>query len=131
MSDLFPTPLHKYSFVAIMDDIAMMLLALVSALLLLLEFTLPLSPEAREAFVTLDLLIAFVFCLEFVIRFTISRDRVLFMKRYWWELLAAIPLSSSMIQAFRLLRLLRVVRLFVHLREVWHDARHVGEYRIT
>ncbi len=131
MSDLFPTPAHKHSFIAIMDDIAMMLLALVSALLLLLELALPLSPEAQEAFATLDLLIAFVFCLEFVIRFTISRDRVLFMKRYWWELLAAIPVSSSMIQALRLLRLLRVLRLVLHLREVWQDARHVGEYRIT
>lgn len=131
MSDLFPTPAHKYSFIAIMDDVAMMLLALVSALLLLLELALPLSPEAQEAFMALDLLIAFVFCFEFVVRFTISRDRVLFMKRYWWELLAAIPVSSSMIQALRLLRLLRVLRLALHLRAVWHDARHVGEYRIT
>jgi voltage-gated potassium channel len=124
-------PEHRHSFIAIIDDIAMMMLAFVSAILLGVELLIDLPPELAEAIMALDLAIAFIFCLEFVVRFTLSRNRPLFMKEYWWELLAAIPLSSEVVQAFRVLRLVRVVRLTLHIRAVWKDAHAIGEYRIT
>ena len=122
---------HRHSFLAIIDDMAMMMLSFVSAIILIVELFFAPSPALREALIALDLFIAFIFTLEFVIRFTISKSRPLFMKTYWWELLAAIPLSSEFIQAFRLLRLARFVRLILHVRALWRESHTVGMYRIT
>lgn len=122
---------HRHSFLAIVDDMAMMMLALLDGVILLVELFAQIPPELREALVSLDLFIAFIFCVEFFLRFNFSKDRVHFMKKYWWELLAAIPLSYEFVQVFRLLRLLRLARLVLHIRALWKSAHTVEPYKIT
>lgn len=122
---------HRHSFLAIVDDMAMMMLALLDGVILLVELFVQVPPELREALVSLDRFIAFIFCVEFFLRFNFSKDRVHFMKKYWWELLAAIPLSYEFVQVFRLLRLLRLARLVLHIRELWKDSHTLQPYQIT
>lgn len=89
----------------------MVTLALISALLLFLEFTTTLSEEQTQVFDLVDLCIAMVFLGEFAFKFLMAKKRKKFFKARWWELLAAIPITTPLTQALRLLRLFRFLRL--------------------
>jgi voltage-gated potassium channel len=95
----------------ILDDLLMVLLALISIFLLLFEVVHDQTPEQTEVLHWADLTIAFIFLLEWTIRFIKAPDRRQFARLHWWELLASIPLSLDSIQALRSLQLLRVLRL--------------------
>jgi voltage-gated potassium channel len=89
----------------------MIFLALVSGYLLFLEFTTNLTDSQLQFFDTIDLVIALTFLCEFAVRFYIAKKRRKFFKLHWWELLAAIPITTPLTQALRLLRLLRLLHL--------------------
>jgi voltage-gated potassium channel len=99
------------SFLSILDDVLMIALALLSAGLLALEFSTPLTSSQLLLLDRIDLGIALVFLAEFVINFSFARNKAQFFKTHWWELLASIPITTPQTQALRLLRLLRLVRL--------------------
>lgn len=122
---------HKRSFLAVIDDMTMMMLAIVSALLLLLEIIEKLTPAQLHIVERVDLVIALIFLAEFIVRFAISSHKTLFIKKFWWELLAAIPVTSEFVQALRILRLLRLSRLAVHVKMLAKDGEGVEEWRIT
>ena len=63
----------------------------------------------------LDLAIACVFLAEFIVRLLVSENMSEFLKRSWWEVLAAIPITNELTQTLRLLRILRVGRLLLHI----------------
>lgn len=89
----------------------MLFLALLSGYLLVLEFTMSLTEYQIQLFDTIDLGIALVFLAEFAARWYIAKKRGKFFTSHWWELLAAIPVTTPLTQALRLLRLLRLLHL--------------------
>lgn len=95
------------------DDIVMLILALVSGILLILELTLNLNAEEMYALDTIDLGIAITFLCEFTIKLLTARKKIKFLQDHWWDLLAAIPVTTPFTEALRLLRILRIV---LHLR---------------
>jgi len=115
---------EKVGKVVIWDDIVMMLLALVSGYMLVLEYTTKLAPDQLQLFNTIDLVIACIFLGEFCIKFFLAKKKGQFFKSHWWELLASIPVTSSLTQGLRLLRLLRLFRL-IRLAE---GSRELGRY---
>ena len=97
----------------------MIMLALVSALLLFLEFTTTLALWQVQLFDFVDLCIALVFLGEFSFKLLLAKNPKKFFEVRWWELLAAVPITTPLTQALRLLRLLRLL----HLAEVTVDSK--------
>ncbi|MBI2215012.1 MAG: two pore domain potassium channel family protein [Acidobacteria bacterium] len=103
---------------SIQGELAIVLLALVSVALLVFEVASDATAEEQRVIEKIDLCIAVIFLGEFAWRLARADDRRQFFKRYWWELLASIPLTSEMTQALRGIRVLRIVRLLRLLRIV-------------
>lgn len=70
-----------------------------------------------------DLGIAVIFLVDFFWRLGHSDDKARFFRRSWWELLAAIPITSDFARTLRSVRLLRVIRLIQLLRVIRLSAR--------
>lgn len=103
--------LRRFFKLALWIEAAMIVLALISGYLLFLEFTTNLTQRQIQLFDTIDLVIALVFLCEFAARIFMAKKRLVFFKFHWWELLAAIPITTPLTQALRLLRLLRLLHL--------------------
>lgn len=103
---------------SIRSEIIIVLLAIVSVILVIVDVSVELAPADRLFLDRVDLAIALVFLTEWLWRFARAEERGAFFRRSWWELLASIPLTHEMAQSLRGLRLLRVVRLFRILRVV-------------
>jgi voltage-gated potassium channel len=88
-----------------------LILSIVVLLLMLVEATFKLNPAQQRAVDACDVVICFVFLLDFGTRFQRATDKRAFMKWGWIDLLSSIPV----IDAFRwgrLVRIVRVLRLF-------------------
>ncbi len=94
----------------------MVLLALVSALLLIYEVFVNVAPENQKYIHYIDITIALIFLAEFIFHLTKSKEKTNFLKNRWWELLAAIPITTETTQALRALRLSRFLPLLEALR---------------
>ena len=97
----------------------MVFLSLISVFLLFFEVLSAHSPQQLRALDAADMVIAIIFFVEFWLRFFKAGNKKLFFRKHWWELLASIPITSSMTQALRglnVLRLIRVMRLLRLLR---------------
>lgn len=94
-----------------MLETALMFLALVSGYLLLVEFTTNLTAEEILLFNAIDLAIALVFLCEFAVKLYLAKNRNTYFKSHWWELLAAIPITTDVTQGLRMLRLLKLLHL--------------------
>jgi hypothetical protein len=111
-------------------DWIVIVLAIFSIGLFLFEFSGDRSPQAIALLRSLDIGIAFIFLGDFFGRFLLIKDRKKFLRRYWWQLLAGIPVSAFGTQALRgimVLRLLRVFRLTslgVRLEILYKAVRH-------
>lgn len=83
-------------FLRLAYQAGMCLLALVAVTLTAIDLT----TEAAEWEVTADRVIYWIFVLDYVVRFSISRSKWLFIKEHPWDLLAIIPFDAL----FRLFR---------------------------
>jgi hypothetical protein len=92
-------------------EATMVSLALLSAGLLVLEFTVELTSWQLQLFDFLDLLIALIFLSEFGFNLLMAKKQKQYFQKHWWELLAAIPITTPFTQVLRLLRLVRMLRL--------------------
>lgn len=117
---------------AIRNEIIIVLLALTSCSLLVFELISDVSPQQMAWVQRVDLAIAVVFLGEFLIRLSKAPDRKSFLRRFWWELLAAVPITSHtaralrglpLLRAVRVIRLLRLVRLTVRVRMLIEDSQ--------
>jgi voltage-gated potassium channel len=99
------------SWIYILDDFAMIALALLSAGLLLVEATSTLSPLQVAQIEQIDLGIAVIFLFEFFFKLYASKNKMQYLRSNWWLLLASIPVTSPMTQGLRALRFLRILRL--------------------
>lgn len=119
------------SVLAILDEIAMMTLAMLSGIMLFMELFLRLPPAQLLRMEHIDLIVALIFLTEFTIRLRISKDKLKFLKKYWWELLAAIPISNPITQALRFIRLLRFFHVTYQIYLFWTKFNTAPEYEIT
>jgi len=108
---------------AIRNEVFIVLLALASCALLIFELVSDVSYEEMAWIERIDLAIALIFLSEFLVRLARSDDRRIFLRHYWWELLAAIPITNHAAQMLRGLRILRAVRIVRLLRLVRLTAR--------
>lgn len=105
------------------NEIIIVLLALISVILMIIEVTMELAPGDRVFLDRVDLSIAFIFLAEWIWRFARAESRSRFVKRSWWELLASIPLTNDVAQGLRSLRLLRLFRILRVLRIIRFATR--------
>jgi voltage-gated potassium channel len=108
---------------SIRGDIAIVILALTSTALLIIDFAIELAPADRLFLERVDITIALIFLAEWIWRFTRADSRTTFMKKSWWELIASVPITSDLAQGLRALRLLRIIRVARLLRLVRLAAR--------
>ncbi len=99
----------------VLIEVFMIVLALFSGALLLVVLFAPVTSLQLARIEQVDITIAFIFLTEFIIRFVTARSKRDFLRKSWWELLAAIPVSNEITEALRLLRLLRIGRLLLHI----------------
>jgi voltage-gated potassium channel len=120
----------------IVDDLVMIALAAVSVLLLCFEIVADQTPEQMAVLETVDALICAIFLGEFCVRFAKAPDRRVFVRRHWWELLAAIPINSyttqllrgvNLLRMVRLVRLLRLIRFVVRLKILLDNSARFAE----
>jgi voltage-gated potassium channel len=89
-------------------EYAVAFLILVSVCLILVEFALAGSAsKARDIIIIVNDVITGVFVVELVLRFIAEPRKSRFLRRYWIDILAVLPL----LRAFRILRLLRLFRV--------------------
>ena len=98
-------PRH-FLFLKLAYQTGMCLLALVAVTLAAIDLT----SEAAEWEVTADRVIYWIFVLDYVVRFSISRSKWLFVKDHVWDLLAIIPFDV-LFRLFRFASLGEILRL--------------------
>lgn len=89
-------------------DLAVLVLIVVSVLLLCVEVALPVTDPRHEVLLYISNAITAIFVVELAIRYLASRRKRRFLREYWIDILAVLPLF----RALRFLRLLRLLRLF-------------------
>lgn len=122
--------MQETSFRSIRNEILIVLLALASVLLLVLEVVSDLKPHQRWLVERVDLAIAVIFLVEWLWRLKNAERKAAFLRSSWWELLAAIPITSDVTRALRglrLLRILRIIRLAVRFNILLGHLREFGE----
>ncbi len=101
---------------ALYNDAIVISFALASIAFLALELIGEVSSSTLVWIRVADTIIALFFLLEFFARLKHARDKRRFVLLHWWELLAAIPVTSTITQALRGARLVRVVEVMSVLR---------------
>lgn len=110
-------------------DLAISGLAVLSAVLLILELSSELSSTQLRFFYALDLAIAFAFLADFLYELYTAKNRKLYFRHNWYLLLASIPITGGTYQALRsvqLIRLMRIVRLYARIRRLSEATEHVS-----
>lgn len=104
---------HKQRKILWHKESVLVVLATLSLLMLLYEEVLNPHTSLRTLFVWIDTLIAFVFLIDFIYLYNVSKNKNYFIKHNWYLLLTALPIITSWSSALRALRLVRFVRLLV------------------
>ena len=96
---------------ALYNDAIVILFALASVAFLGLELTGDISSASYFWIRLADTGIALFFLVEYIIRLRHAKNKRRFLLLHWWELLAAIPVTSTITQALRGARFVRVIEL--------------------
>lgn len=100
----------KQSEIATLNEALMLLLALFSAILLIIDLTHHLTPEQTHLLDIFEIVIGCIFLTEFFVRLFLAKSKLKFFKEKWWYLLAAIPMSTTIAEYLHILPFVRVVR---------------------
>jgi len=100
----------------LLNNLLMIFLAVLSVFLLIVDVLFPLSEGDKSLVHNIDFFIALCFLAEFTYNLYVTSDRKAFFKKYWWELLAAIPFTSHTTQLLRSLKLVRIIPVLEVLR---------------
>lgn len=103
----------------------MVFLIVVNLLLLFPEIALPRLDSTRLAIGLVQETITALFCLELCIRFLAMRKPRRFLREYWIDILAVVPVLRAF-RVFRFLKLLRLFRLFRLVRILGKRTRLAG-----
>ena len=116
-------------------DLGVAVLILVSIVVLAVEVALPPGSQLRHTLLLLEEAITVVFILELVIRFLAMRRRSRFLREYWLDILAIVPLLrvfrfARFVRLLRLLRLVRLAQMLTSHSRLFHYLlrRRTGEY---
>jgi hypothetical protein len=102
---------HKQLDISDLNESLMFLLAVVSVILLIIEYTHTLTPGETETLDAFEIIIGSIFLNEFIVRLALAKSKKKFFKEKWWYLLASIPLSNPFAQYLHVLPFLRIIRL--------------------
>lgn len=107
-----------------------MVLAISSVLLLVYEISPFAEPDVVHWLQDVDIFIALIFLADFCLGllFTLETRKSYFAQN-WINLIASIPLTSHIVQALRILRLIRAYRVFRAAMDVWQLARQLKRRR--
>ena len=103
-------------FASMWTELTVGVLVVISVVLTLLEFTLSESTgrlQDKETLAALELsndIITIVFVIELTLRYLAASSKRLFLRQYWLDIIAVLPLFR-VFRGFRAVRLLRLVRL--------------------
>lgn len=109
----------------------MIVLALLSVVMVFVEIIGNINPGQEQIIQSVDLTIALIFLGDFIYNWKNSKDKKVFLHKYWWELLAAIPITTTTTQALRVLKIaeifpliemFRFARLFIRLRMIIFES---------
>jgi voltage-gated potassium channel len=103
----------------------MVLLGLASIIILILEIVTTLNIAQYTWLGTIDLIVSLIFFGDLFLHYHLSPNKATFFQRHWYDLLAAIPITSAVaifltsfqiIPALTLLHIFRLIRLIVRMR---------------
>jgi voltage-gated potassium channel len=83
-------------------------------------------------FIAIDISIAAIFLIDFIVGWYQTDNRKIFWKQRWWELFACIPFTTPITQSLRgigILRLLRIVQVLSRLKRI-HTWVQTLSYKI-
>lgn len=100
----------------ILDEVAIVVLSLVSVALLVVEVVGDTTAAQSRLLERIDIGIALIFLAEFLFSIARAVDRRAVLRKRWWEIFACIPISSDMARVARGLQLLRIIRVMRLLR---------------
>ncbi len=101
-------PWLRWLFESARFNITLMLLILLSVVLILVETFMPMTLAELEAIQSVNDFMTFIFIIELALRWLISISSMNFLRDFWIDILAVVP----MLRIFRLGRVLRLLRLF-------------------
>ena len=104
-------------------DFVMIALALASIVLLIVDVIGNSLPDTLFSLEYLDLTIALIFLGDFIYHLKKADNKLHFFKTRWWELLAAIPITTHTTEALRTLKLIRFIPLLEGFRIVRYALR--------
>jgi voltage-gated potassium channel len=112
------------------------LLAIISIILLAIDFFIDLSTRWLFILYSVDLAICLIFAAEFIYRIRMAESKKAFLKSNWYEILAMVPAFvfytagsiAAISAALRLLRLIRVVRVIAVLSRMKRLYRIEGSF---
>jgi voltage-gated potassium channel len=112
---------------ALSRDIFMILLALVSITLLVVEASADLTYEQSRVFLIADLVIAIIFLVEYMYGIVRAERKWHYAITHWYDLISSIPITSEstrILRGFRVARIFRAARLFrlIRLKKVLKDS---------
>lgn len=88
------------------------LMAVTSLSSLIIEFWLNPTHATLDLLGRVDIFIAWMFFFDFMLGLYIHRDRWAYLKSDWYLLIAAIPINEGLFSALRILRLIRILRIY-------------------
>ena len=92
-------------------DIPMLILALVSLTLIIVEFTVSLTPSQSHIVSIVQLIIWGIFVLEYALRVFLAEHRLQYLRKNWFDALIVLLPSLRIIRVGRALRALRLLRV--------------------
>ncbi|MBC7121105.1 MAG: mechanosensitive ion channel [Candidatus Methanosuratus sp.] len=110
-----------------LSELAMASLAVVSIVLLIIDFTVQLEPAWKQLVYITDLLICLVFAIDFAIELRSEKDRLGYLKWHWIDLLAVVPayvfayfetitIIGAGLRSLRFIRLARFLAVALRMR---------------
>lgn len=112
-------------------DVVISLLAILSAGLLIFEFTAELQLHQSRLIHLIDFIIAMLFLADFSYEIMTAKHKKLYFKHNWYLLIASIPITGGMFQAFRsvqLIRLMRIVRLYARIKALSDKTEQISKH---
>jgi hypothetical protein len=121
---------HKFDFVTRMQSnpwyaLCLLLLALLGFCLLIYEFTPWAKAEVIEATMKVDLVIAWIFLLDFFLGLLFNQKYTYreYWRQNWLDFISSIPISADMARALRILRVFRALRVISSALDIYFTRR--------
>lgn len=100
--------LHKLFLI---KEFALATIAMLSICLILYEILREPNAQTLIRFNHIDIVIACIFLIDFIVSLLVTGDRKKYLRHNWYFIFAAIPITDSVAELLRGIRLLRLIRL--------------------